>query len=73
MRIEAEVEDSTHLILQTPLNLPVGSKVLLEVLSPEAAAERDDFLTASAALLERAYGENEPDYSDAGQPLTFKP
>ncbi len=69
MRVEAEIEDSTHLILQKPLNLPVGSKVVLEVLPPEAALERDGFLAASAALLERAYRENEPDYSDAGEPL----
>ena len=73
MRIEAEIEDSRHLVLQEPLKLPVGSKVVLEVLSLEAAAERGDFLAASAALLERAYGKDEPDYSDAGEPLTVQP
>jgi hypothetical protein len=50
--------------------MPVGSKVVLELLTPEAAIERDDFLTASAALLERAYGEDEPDYSEAGESLS---
>lgn len=70
MRIEAELEDPTHLLLQRPLDMPVGSKVVLELLTPAAAAERDQFLAASAALLERAYGDGEPDYSESGEPLT---
>lgn len=49
--------------------MPVGSKIVVEVLTPEAAAERDDFLAASSVLLERAYGDDEPDYSTAGEPL----
>ena len=69
MRIEAEIEDLMHLVLQKPLEMPVGSTIILEVLTPEAAVERDDFLAATSALLERAYGDDEPDYSSAGEPL----
>ena len=66
MPIEAEIEDSTHLKLKQPLDGEVGSVIVLEIVKPR---EQDDFLTSSAALLERAYGEDEPDYSTAGEPI----
>ncbi len=69
MRIEAEIKDPTHLVLRQPLALPVGHRVVVEIIDNEMDTERDEFLAASAALLERAYGSDEPDYSEAGEPL----
>ena len=66
MQIQAKIEDPTHLKLMQPLNAEVGSIIVLEITQ---ASEREEFLSASAALLERAYGDEEPDYSDAGTPI----
>lgn len=69
MRIEAEIKDATHLVLRQPLALPAGRRVVVEVIENEMDAERGEFLAASAALLERAYGSDEPDYSEDGETL----
>ena len=69
MRVEAEISDSTHLVLRRPLAMPVGSRVVLEIVDPQSYTEREEMLFASGSLLERAYGTDEPDYSDQGQPL----
>ena len=66
MEVQAKFEDPTHLKLMQPLNAEVGSIIVLEITQ---ASEREEFLSASAAFLERAYGDEEPDYSDAGTPL----
>ncbi|HIG29159.1 MAG TPA: hypothetical protein EYQ50_15775 [Verrucomicrobiales bacterium] len=63
MRIQAEIEDPTHLKLKQPLDAEVGSVIVLEILG---TSDRDEFLTGSSSLLERAYGDDEPDYSEAG-------
>ena len=63
MMIRAKIEDATHLKLMQPIDAEVGSFIMLEITD---VSERHDFLTASAALLERAYGDEEPDYSNAG-------
>jgi len=41
----------------------------VEVIEDVRDVERVEFLAASAALLERAYGPDEPDYSEAGEVL----
>ena len=69
MRIEAEIKDATHLELRQPLALPAGSRVLVEVVDDELDTERGELLVASSSLLERAYGPDEPDYSEAGEAL----
>jgi hypothetical protein len=66
MAIEAEVEDPTHLRLKRPLDAQVGSIIVLKIVAP---TEPDVFSAGAAALLERAYGEDEPDYSQAGEPI----
>lgn len=66
MQVQAKIEDPTHLKLMQPLNEKVGSTIVLEITQ---ASEREEFLSASAAFLERAYGDAEPDYSDAGTPI----
>lgn len=66
MQVQATIEDPTHLKLVQPLDAEVGSVVILEIVED---AGRNEFLTGSAALLERAYGDDEPDYSDSGTPI----
>jgi len=68
MEIEAVIEDSTRLKLLEPLNLPAGSRVSIDV-HLSKTAEHEDFTSESTALLERAYGIEEPDYSLSGEPL----
>ena len=62
MTINATVTDATHLVLSEPLTVPSGSNIQITI---EADAERDDFLKLSSANLERAYGDNEPEYTMA--------
>ena len=67
MPIQAEIEDATHLKLKQPLDAAVGSVIVLEIVEP---SEQDSFGSGAAALLERAYGEDEPDYSQSGEPIS---
>lgn len=66
MPIQAEIEDATHLKLKEPLDAKVGSVIVLEIIEPP---EPDNFGSEATALLERAYGADEPDYSEAGEPI----
>ena len=65
MTIEAEISDSTHLKLLQPIEGQTGDRLTLKIID----LEREEFLEASAAELERAYGDDEPDYSEAGVPI----
>ena len=69
MTFEAELSDATHLVLSQPLSIPVGTKVVLKIIETSDPMTHDEFLSASAALLEVGYGEEEPDYSNEGKPL----
>lgn len=69
MHMTAGVEDSTHLVLSEPLPMPRGSIVAVDVHESALVAERADWVAASGALLEEAYGPNEPDYSECGERL----
>lgn len=66
MQVQATIEDPTHLKLKQPLDAEVGSVVILDIVED---SDRNEFLTGSAALLERAYNDDEPDYSDSGAPI----
>lgn len=70
MQLTATVEDATHLVLSEPLRLPRGSMVAVDVLESSLVAERADWTAASGALLEAAYGLDEPDYSECGERLS---
>lgn len=68
--VKAKVVDSTHLELSRPLLEPEGTVVLISVAdldTPDTpddhTAERQPWLTTSAASLSRAYDEGEPEYS----------
>jgi hypothetical protein len=62
MTINATVTDATHLVLAEPLTIPSGANIQIII---EEDAERDDFLKLSSANLERAYGDDEPEYTTA--------
>ena len=66
MQIVAEIEDSTHLKLAQPLEMVAGTRIVIDIVD----TERDDFMAGASALLERAFGDDEPDYSEAGVALT---
>jgi hypothetical protein len=58
--------DGKHIRLDEPFELPLDAQLLVTVLTPSASdQERADWLELSIQGLERAYGDNEPDYSTA--------
>jgi hypothetical protein len=58
--------DGKNIRLDEPYELPADAQLLVTVLAPSGAGqERDDWLASSMQRLERAYGDNEPDYSEA--------
>jgi hypothetical protein len=63
----ATVEDSQHLKLEAAIPLPVGIQVRIFVEDPNDSAdeEREDWLRLSAQGLAAAYGDDEPEYTEA--------
>lgn len=62
--IEAQVLDAHHLKLSRRLTLPPGSKIFITITPPEdQAIECRAWSSLAAQQLERAYGDQEPDYS----------
>ena len=55
--------DGTSIQLDEPFELPVNAQLIVTVLSSDG--DRADLAALSAAALNRAYGPNEPEYSDA--------
>jgi hypothetical protein len=55
--------DGTTIQLDEPFELPVNAQLIVTVLPSDS--DRSDWETLSAAGLNRAYGPNEPEYSDA--------
>jgi hypothetical protein len=60
--LEAQVVDGTHLRLLQPIQLPKRTHVVIAVMQPDDD-ERETWLQASRDQLDRAYGEQEPEYS----------
>jgi len=60
--LEAQVVDNTHLKLLQPIQLPKRTRVIITVMQP-GDDEREAWLQASAGQLNRAYGDDEPEYS----------
>ena len=64
--VEAKVMDATHLELARPIASEQGRTVFVALAEPgEQDAERRQWLAASAASLDAAYGESEPEYTPA--------
>jgi hypothetical protein len=55
--------DGKQILLDEPIELPVGRRLLVTVLEP--ADEEADHYSLAAAGLSAAYGANEPEYSEA--------
>ncbi|MBC8263701.1 MAG: glycosyl hydrolase family 31 [Anaerolineales bacterium] len=59
--IEAQVIDNTHLRLLQPIQLPRLTRVIIAVMQLDGD-EREVWLQTSVGQLNRAYGDNEPEY-----------
>ena len=57
--------DGKHIQLDEPCDLIPNCELFVTVVTPELAAERESFFNAAAYALGQAYGENEPEYSEA--------
>jgi hypothetical protein len=55
------ISQGDTLKLEQPLDLPMNTPVMVQVFTD---MEREDWLRFSSTGLERAYGENEPEYSE---------
>jgi len=64
--VQARVVDSTHLELSKPIGLEQGEHVVVSFAEPgDGDTEREMWLSASAAFLAAAYGDDEPDYASS--------
>jgi len=62
--VEAKVIDGDHLKLLQPIDVPVGSKVMISIVPIEDKADENEPWSQMAAEgLAGAYGEDEPEYS----------
>ena len=60
--------DGEHIVLDEPFDLPPNSALMVTVLSADAdsrSQERAEWAALGAESLARAYGDNEPEYSEA--------
>jgi len=57
--------DGTAIRLDEPYELPKDAKLIVTVLASPLDAEREAWFQFSSQGLNRAYGENEPEYTDA--------
>ena len=55
--------DGQHILLDEPLELPIGRRLLVTVL--DEVDDKDDFYHLSADGLASAYGTSEPEYTIA--------
>jgi hypothetical protein len=55
--------DGKQILLDEPMELPVGRRLLVTVL--DSTDEEADYYSLAAAGLSAAYGPNEPHYSEA--------
>lgn len=57
--------DGERIRLDEPFDLPANAPLLVTVLPAANDTEREEWLRLSAAGLARAYGADEPEYSEA--------
>jgi hypothetical protein len=60
--------DGRRIVLDEPYELPIDSPLIVTLLPAEGdpqIQERADWTAAAVESLNRAYGDNEPDYTDA--------
>lgn len=57
--------DGEHIQLDEPHSLEPGCQLLVTVFAPELEAQRRDFFNAAIHSFARAYGDDEPEYTEA--------
>lgn len=57
--------DGERIRLDEPFDLPVNVPLLVTVLAPEADHDREVLIAAGSQALSRAYGDDEPEYTQA--------
>ena len=57
--------DGERIQLDEPFDLPRHALLLVTVLPPEGNGDRVAWAAASSAALARAFGDNEPEYTEA--------
>ena len=57
--------DGERIHLDEPFDLPRNALLLVTVLSPDQNADRVAWIAASRAALARAFGDSEPEYTEA--------
>lgn len=57
--------DGKNICPDEPIDLTPNTKLLITVLSEKLEVDRSDWATLSMISLERAYGENDPEYTIA--------
>jgi hypothetical protein len=57
--------DGKHVVLDEPYDLKPDTPIVVTVLPDSAEIERAQWHGLSSSNLERAYGENEPEYTDS--------
>ncbi len=57
--------DGQHIVLDEPFALPANAPLMVTLLATDSTDERADWLRASAAGLNRAYADDEPEYTIA--------
>jgi hypothetical protein len=57
--------DGERIQLDEPIAIPRNASLLVTILKDDKDEERDDWYQLSLAGLARAYGNDEPEYSDA--------
>ena len=55
--------DSKHILLAEPFELESNTELIVTILPKSLDDEREDWTRLALENLERAYGDNEPDYS----------
>ena len=58
--------DGKHVCLEEPIDLPPNTPVLVAIAQPDSEdKDRAEWFTFAKAAFVRAYGDEEPDYSNA--------
>ncbi len=62
-QIEAEVDVNGSVVLLEPVHLEKKSRAIVTIIDFDETDERQEWQRLSTANLERAYGDDEPDYT----------
>lgn len=55
--------DGEHIVLDTPVTLTPQMRLVVQIISPREASELAELVPLAEAGINRAYGEDEPEYT----------